>query len=59
MFKQTNKMSCWLDRLTHERCLDRIQVDLMGHKFDREKYGIGASLEEKYIELKKIQLKPE
>lgn len=33
------------DRLTNAGVPDRIQADLMGHKFDRQKYGAGGSLE--------------
>lgn len=46
------------DRLTAEDAPDRVQVQLMGHKFDREKYGSGASLEKKQQWLRKIQLAP-
>ena len=46
------------DRLTAIKSIDRIQADLMGHKFSRETYGVGASLKDKYEELKKIELKP-
>jgi len=46
------------DRLTNEECPDRIQVDLMGHKFkDRVRYGEGGSLEKKYEYMLKIRLK--
>jgi integrase len=46
------------DRLTASECLDRVQVQLMGHKFaGRVSYGIGATLEQKHKEMKKIQLK--
>lgn len=44
------------DRLTASKCIDRIQADLMGHKFSRETYGEGATLEDKYNELNKILL---
>lgn len=48
------------DRLTNADCPDRIQTDLMGHRFkDRVKYGEGGSLEKKHEWLKKIQLKHE
>lgn len=36
---------------------DRIQADLMGHKFHRPKYGDGASLNHKLEWMKRIQLK--
>lgn len=45
------------DRLTNADVPDRTQVDLMGHQFDRQKYGAGPSLEKKAEWLKKIQLK--
>ena len=35
------------DGLTRIECPDRIQADLMGHKFGRPEYGDGASLEQK------------
>lgn len=47
------------DRLTNKRIGERIQTDLMGHKFEREKYGKGGWLETLYEDIKKIQLKPE
>jgi len=36
---------------------DRVQADLMGHKFNREKYGKGSTLEKKLEWMQKIQLK--
>jgi integrase len=45
------------DRLLAVNAPDRIQADLMGHKFNRPAYGDGASLEHKLEWLKKIQLK--
>lgn len=45
------------DRLTGKKVIDRIQAQLMGHKFQREKYGEGASLEDRYDEIRKIALK--
>jgi len=45
------------DRLTNADCPDRIQTDLMGHAFaDRTKYGKGATLENSYRWMKRIQL---
>lgn len=43
------------DRITAAWVPDRVQVDLMGHALDREKYGQGASLEQKLEVLLKIQ----
>lgn len=45
------------DRLTQANVSDRIQSDLMGHKFNRPLYGDGASLIQKSECLKLIQLK--
>ena len=42
------------DRLTDAGVPDRIQVQLMGHKFNRVQYGQGASLEKKQEWLNKI-----
>ncbi|PKR50748.1 DUF6538 domain-containing protein [Thalassospira marina] len=42
------------DALTKAEAPDRIQADLMGHKFHRPKYGDGASLEQKYRWIKKV-----
>ena len=36
---------------------DRVQADLMGHKFNREKYGKGSTLEKKLEWMQKIQIK--
>ncbi|SJZ44028.1 hypothetical protein SAMN04488128_101227 [Chitinophaga eiseniae] len=47
------------DRILSVNCPDRIQADLMGHKFGRPAYGEGATLAHKLEWLKKIQLKPE
>lgn len=46
------------DRLLAANAPDRVQADLMGHKFQRQAYGKGASLEQKYEWLEKIKLKP-
>ncbi|MBN9314270.1 MAG: integrase [Devosia sp.] len=35
------------DRILEAKALDRVQADLMGHAFEREKYGSGATLEAK------------
>jgi site-specific recombinase XerD len=45
------------DRLLAAKTLDRIQADLMGHKFQRPTYGSGATLEDKLEAMKKIQIK--
>lgn len=45
------------DRLTALNAPDRIQCQLMGHKFNRPEYGSGASLEQKRDWLNKISLK--
>lgn len=47
------------DRLLAANAPDRVQADLMGHKFERPNYGDGASLQQKLEWLKKIQLKLE
>lgn len=48
------------DRLVEVDAIDRVQVDLMGHKLPREDaYGIGSTLAKKLEWLKKIQLKKE
>lgn len=47
------------DRLLAVNTPDRIQADLMGHKFGRPLYGDGASLSHKLEWMKKIQLKVE
>lgn len=45
------------DRLLAVNAPDRVQADLMGHKFNRQAYGDGASLSQKDKWLEKIQLK--
>jgi integrase len=45
------------DRLLAENSPDRVQADLMGHKFQRPSYGEGATLAHKLNWLQKIQLK--
>lgn len=45
------------DRILSVNAPDRIQAELMGHKFNRPRYGDGGSLEQKYEWIKKIQLK--
>lgn len=45
------------DRLLAVNAPDRVQADLMGHKFNRQAYGNGASLEQKFEWLQKIKLK--
>jgi hypothetical protein len=45
------------DRLLAANAPDRVQADLMGHKFNRPAYGDGASLKHKFDWLKKIELK--
>lgn len=45
------------DRLLAANAPDRVQTDLMGHKFQREDYGNGASMEQKLEYLEKIKLK--
>lgn len=47
------------DRLLAANTPDRIQADLMGHKFGRPRYGEGATLQHKLEWMKKVQLKPE
>lgn len=47
------------DRLLAVNTPDRIQADLMGHKFSRPRYGEGATLAHKLEWMKKVQLKPE
>ena len=42
------------DRLTEVEPPDKVQAALMGHKYDRPRYGDGPSLEQKYKWLKKI-----
>ena len=45
---------CFQDRLIAVEAPDRVQAELMGHKFYRPKYGAGASLEQKYKWLSEI-----
>lgn len=45
------------DRILTAGAPDRIQADLMGHKFNRPKYGDGGSLELKMEWMKKVCLK--
>lgn len=45
------------DRLLAVNAPDRVQADLMGHKFNRPTYGDGASLKQRLEWLEKIQLK--
>jgi len=45
------------DRLLSVNCPDRVQADLMGHKFPRPSYGEGATLEHKLEWMQKITLK--
>ncbi len=45
------------DRLLAVNAPDRVQADLMGHKFNRPAYGEGATLQQKLEWLKKIRLK--
>jgi integrase len=45
---------CFQDRLTKIEAPDKIQAELMGHKFYRPKYGSGASLEQKQKWLNQI-----
>lgn len=44
------------DRLTAINTPDRVQADLMGHKFSRPSYGDGANLAQKLEWLEKIKL---
>lgn len=44
------------DRILSVNAPDRVQAELMGHKFNRPKYGNGASLEQKRDWLNKIRL---
>jgi integrase len=43
------------DRILAAKALDRVQADLMGHAFDREKYGEGSTLEAKLELLESIR----
>jgi hypothetical protein len=45
------------DRLLAAQLLDRVQADLMGHEFGRQKYGEGASLEQKIEALNRIKFR--
>lgn len=45
------------DRLTRAEAPDRLQADLMGHKYVRERYGIGAELDQKQRWLRKLAYK--
>jgi hypothetical protein len=46
------------DRLTNSGVKDRIDAQLMGHRFDsREAYGNGGTLETKYKAMQEIALK--
>lgn len=46
------------DRLINANVLDRIQTQLMGHKFDRSEYGVGADLTKKREILKGLCFSP-
>jgi integrase len=46
------------DRLTAVEAPEKVIAALMGHKYDRPKYGAGPTLEQKAKWLKKIALKP-
>ena len=48
---------CFQDRLIAVEAPDRVQAELMGHKFHRPKYGAGASLEQKHKWLSYIAFK--
>lgn len=45
------------DRILSVNAPDRVQAELMGHKFHRPKYGNGASLQQKHEWLEKVCLK--
>ncbi len=45
------------DRILSVNAPDRIQAELMGHKFNRPKYGDGGSLQQKLDYMQMIQLK--
>lgn len=45
------------DRILSVNCPDRIQADVMGHKFNRPVYGAGATLAHKLEWMQKVQLK--
>ncbi|MCX5495752.1 hypothetical protein OSH11_13645 [Kaistia dalseonensis] len=44
------------DRLTAADMPDRLQADLMGHKFNRPRYGEGPTLEHKLEWLKRVNV---
>lgn len=46
---------CFQDRLTKVEAPDKVQAELMGHKFYRPKYGAGASLEQKHKWMNEIK----
>jgi hypothetical protein len=48
---------CFQDRLTAVEAPDKIQAELMGHKFYRPKYGAGSSLEQKHKWLNQMAFK--
>ncbi len=48
---------CFQDRLISVEAPDRIQAELMGHKFYRPKYGAGATLAHKHKWLQRIAFK--
>ena len=45
---------CFQDRLTAIEAPDKVQAELMGHKFYRPKYGAGSTLEQRHRWLRKI-----
>lgn len=47
------------DRILAAKTPDRIQAELMGHKFHRPSYGDGSTLKHKFDCMKKVQLKRE
>ncbi|MEO6013663.1 MAG: integrase [Devosia sp.] len=49
---------CFEDRLTAVEAPEKVMASLMGHKFTREKYGDGPSLEQKLLWLEKIAFTP-
>ena len=44
------------DRLIAVEAPDRIQADLMGHRYVRERYGKGPSLSQKAVWLQRVAL---
>jgi len=46
------------DRLIAVEAPDRIQADLMGHRYVRERYGKGPSLEQKALWLERVAIEP-